>query len=93
VLSINSKYLITQKAFFLKVNLNEKSKYKISNFHFRGKRKMKKEESLFLNQLVNSLEEASEKLGKYYEKRDSENFNKSKKIMLKIQKEISDIIR
>jgi len=54
---------------------------------------MKKEESLFLNQLVNSLEEASEKLGKYYEKRDSENFNKSKKIMLKIQKEISEIIK
>jgi uncharacterized ferredoxin-like protein len=54
---------------------------------------MKKEESLFLNQLVNSLEEASEKLKKYYERRDSENFNKSKKIILKIQKEISDIIK
>ncbi|MCK9568228.1 hypothetical protein M0R72_04720 [Candidatus Pacearchaeota archaeon] len=54
---------------------------------------MKKEESVFLNQLVNSLEEANEKLGKYYEKQDSENFNKSKKIMLKIQKEISDIIK
>jgi len=87
VSNINSKYLITQKAFFL----YEKSEYKISNFHLGGK--VKKEESLFLNQLVNSLEEASEKLGKYYEKRDSENFNKSKKIMLKIQKEISDIIR
>jgi uncharacterized ferredoxin-like protein len=55
--------------------------------------KVKKEESLFLNQLVNSLEEASEKLAKYYDKRDADNFNKSKKIMLKIQKEISEIIK
>jgi hypothetical protein len=86
-LNINSKYLITQKAFFP----YEKSKFKIYNFHLEGK--VKKEESVFLNQLVNSLEEANEKLGKYYEKQDSENFNKSKKIMLKIQKEISDIIK
>jgi hypothetical protein len=53
---------------------------------------MKKEDNLFLNQLVNSLGEASEKLEKAYEKDDYENFDKSKKLMLKIQKEISDII-
>ena len=86
-MNLNSKYLITQKAFFP----YEKSKCKIYNFHLEGK--VKKEESVFLNQLVNSLEEASEKLEKYYEKRDSENFDKSKKIMFKIQREISDIIK
>ena len=53
---------------------------------------MKKEDNLFLNQLINSLEEANEKLEKAYEKKDYNNFDKSKKIMLKIQKEISEII-
>jgi hypothetical protein len=53
---------------------------------------MKRGDILFLNQLVNSLEEAEKKLERYYEKGDSENFNKSKKIMLKIQKEISDML-
>lgn len=53
---------------------------------------MKKEDNLFLNQLINSLEEASKKLEKAYEKKDYDNFDKSKKIMLKIQKEISEII-
>ncbi len=54
---------------------------------------MKREEILFLSQLVKSLEEAGKSLDKSYQKRDYENFNKSKKIMLKIQKEISDIIK
>ena len=54
---------------------------------------MKRDEILFLNQLVNSLEEAGKKLEKDYEKNDSENFNKSKKIMLKLQEEISDMIK
>lgn len=54
---------------------------------------MKKEDSLFLNQLVNSLGDAYAKLEKAYEKGNSENFNKVKKMMLKIQKEISEIIK
>jgi hypothetical protein len=54
---------------------------------------MKKEEIQFLKQLINSLEEAGLNLEKAYEKKDYENFNKSKKIMLRIQKEISDKIK
>jgi len=54
---------------------------------------MKKEEILFLSQLIKSLEEAEKNLENSYSKRDYNNFNKSKKIMLKIQKEISDMIK
>ena len=54
---------------------------------------MEKEDILFLNQLIKSLAEAEEMLEKSYAKRDYENFNKSKKTMLRIQKEISDAVR
>jgi hypothetical protein len=54
---------------------------------------MKNEEILFLRQLVKSLEEAEKNLESNYEKGDYENFNKSKKIMLRIQKEISNIVK
>ncbi len=54
---------------------------------------MKQEEILFLNQLITSLEEAEENLEKAYAKRDFDNLGKSKKIMLRIQKEISGIIK
>lgn len=53
---------------------------------------MKNEEILFLNQLIKSLEEAEKNLEKAYEKRDFDIFNKSKKIMLRIQYEISEIL-
>jgi hypothetical protein len=52
-----------------------------------------KEEIPFLNQLVKSLEEAELKLEKAHEKKDYEKFNKSKKFMLEIQKQISNLIR
>jgi hypothetical protein len=54
---------------------------------------MKRDEILFLNQLAKSLEESEEKLEESYKKREYENFNKTKKIMLKIQNEISKIIK
>ena len=54
---------------------------------------MKTEEIQFLNQLVSSLEDAEKNLADSYEKRDAERFNQSKKIMLRIQKEISEIIK
>ena len=53
---------------------------------------MKREDVLFLNQLVNSLDEAVVSLDRAYKRKSADRFNKSKKIMLKIQKEISDII-
>jgi hypothetical protein len=54
---------------------------------------MKKEKVSFLNQLILSLEEAERNLERAYEKRDYERFNKAKKIMLRIQNEISEIIK
>jgi len=54
---------------------------------------MKEEEISFINQLVEGLEEAESKLEKSYKKKDSKNFEKSKKIMLDIQKKISGAIK
>ena len=54
---------------------------------------MKKEEILFLNQMIKSLEESEEKLEESYKKRNYEDFNKTKKVMLRIQEEISKIIK
>lgn len=54
---------------------------------------MKKEEIQFLNQLVKSLEDAERNFRKSYEKRDYDKFNKSKKMIIRIQKEISEMIK
>jgi len=54
---------------------------------------MKTEDIQFLNQLIKSLEDAEKNLAKSYEKKDYDKFNQSKKIMLQIQKEISEIIK
>lgn len=53
---------------------------------------MKKEEIPFLNQLVDSLEEAKQELEKNYKKKDIEKFNKSKKMILEIQEKIDAIV-
>ncbi|MBA7683810.1 hypothetical protein ES703_92195 [subsurface metagenome] len=52
-----------------------------------------REDISFLNQLVETLEEAGLKLEDAYNKKDYENFNKSKKLMIQLQKEISEIIK
>ncbi|VVB83931.1 Uncharacterised protein [uncultured archaeon] len=54
---------------------------------------MNREDILFLNQLIKSLGESGDMMEQSYKKGDYENFNKSKKIMLRIQKEISDAIK
>lgn len=54
---------------------------------------MNKEEIIFLKQLIKSLDEAEKNLEKAYEKRNIDSFNKAKKIMLRIQTEISEIIK
>jgi hypothetical protein len=54
---------------------------------------MKSDEILFLSQLVQSLVESEEKLEEAYRKKDYENFNKTKRMMLRIQMEISRIIK
>jgi hypothetical protein len=54
---------------------------------------MKKEDFLFLNQLIASLEEAERNLEKAYRKKNYEKFKKIKKIMIRIQNEISNIVK
>jgi len=54
---------------------------------------VRKEDIPFLNQLVKALEEGELKLEKAYEKKDHEDFNKSKKFMLQIQRKISEVIK
>ena len=54
---------------------------------------IKKEDISFINQLNESLEKAYKKLEEAYEKKDIDEFNKIKKFMIKIQKQISKVIR
>ena len=44
----------------------------------------------FLSQLIKALEEAGLKLEEFYEKKDYKNFDKTKKLILQIQKKISE---
>ncbi len=54
---------------------------------------MEKGDIVFLNQLISSLENAEAKLEEAYKKKDYENFNQSKKIMMRVQEEISGMIK
>ncbi len=52
-----------------------------------------RENIVFLDQLVKSLEEAELSLEEAYDKKDYEKFNKSKRFILEVQKKISEIIK
>jgi hypothetical protein len=52
---------------------------------------MKKEEILALNQIIKSMMENSKDLENAYIKRNIENFNKAKKTMLILQRQIAEI--
>jgi len=55
---------------------------------------MIKEDNIsLLNQLVGTLESSFEEFKRAYEKKDSENFNKIKKIIIQTQRKISEIAR
>ncbi len=54
---------------------------------------IKEGEILLLNQLVKSLEEAQLRLEESYEKKDYENFEKAKKVILQAQRKISEIVK
>lgn len=54
---------------------------------------IKKDEIIFLNQLINSLEEAYQKLETAYKNKDYENFNKLKKFILEVQEKISESLK
>jgi hypothetical protein len=53
---------------------------------------MKKEEVVFLAQLVKTLEEAGIEMESAYENGDSERFNKIKVFIIRINSKISEII-
>jgi len=53
---------------------------------------MKKSDISFLKQLIDSLEESEKKLEDAYNKKDSEEFDRVKKFILKIQKQIEGIL-
>ncbi|MBU2562117.1 MAG: hypothetical protein KKF68_00450 [Nanoarchaeota archaeon] len=53
---------------------------------------MKKEEISFLNQLVQTLNEAIFKLEEYYEQKEYENFLNTKKFIFHLQKKISEYV-
>jgi len=54
---------------------------------------MKKEDISTLSQLIKSMEEASSKLEEAYEKKDVGKFHELKKFIIKIQREISGIVK
>jgi hypothetical protein len=54
---------------------------------------MKKEDIFLLKQLVRSLEDSEIKLAQSHRERDVELFNKIKKSMIQLQKQIIDIAK
>ena len=54
---------------------------------------MEKEDAIFLNQLMKSLEESESKLEQYYNEKDYRNFDNIKKFMLMISEKISEVIK
>jgi hypothetical protein len=53
---------------------------------------IKKEEIPHLDQLIDTLEIAMERLEEYHKEKDVENFNKTKKFIMDIQKQIRGIV-
>ena len=53
----------------------------------------KKEELLFLNQLIKAMEDAEAILEKAYEKKDYDKFNKAKKFMYEAQEKMAKIMK
>ena len=53
---------------------------------------IKKEDIMFLNQLVNTLEEAELKLEEAYEEKNYEIFDNMKKLIMQIQSKISGVV-
>ena len=58
----------------------------------KGEKNLTKEELTFLSQLIKALGEARVSLEQAYERKDYDNFNKSKKFLLQIQNKILEII-
>lgn len=54
---------------------------------------MKKEKAVFLNQLLKSLVQTEKVLESSYENQDLEKFNKSKKMLIEINRRIWEVIK
>jgi len=54
---------------------------------------MRKEELVFLSQLLGSLEQAEVKLKESYDKGDAEGFNKVKSFIFQIQRKIDEVVK
>jgi len=54
---------------------------------------MKREEVVFLGQLVKTLEEAELRLEETYEKKDYKNFDRVKKLIIRVQRKISEVVK
>lgn len=54
---------------------------------------MNVEEIQILAQLIEAMNDSERKLEEYYQKRDIENFKKSKKSLLDFQRQIADMLK
>jgi hypothetical protein len=54
---------------------------------------LKKEDLPFLEQMIQSMIEGEIKLEMAYQKKDNKNFDDIKRLMLELQKKISDIVK
>ena len=54
---------------------------------------MQKSDISFLKQLVKSLEDAETKLKRAYDRRNTKEFDEIKRFMLRVQKQIKDILK
>ena len=57
-----------------------------------GKEGLSKEDVLLLRHLADSMDEAMSGLRESYEKKDFEGFNKIKRLMMGLQKKISEVL-
>ncbi|MDP7520947.1 MAG: hypothetical protein QF567_01810 [Candidatus Pacearchaeota archaeon] len=54
---------------------------------------MKEEDISLLNQMIKTLKEAELKLEEFYNKKDYENFRRSKELILQIHEKISEVLK
>ena len=54
---------------------------------------MKQDDIDFINQLIKSMEDSEIKLEEAYSKGDSEAFNNTKKLMIKIYSQLKEVLR
>jgi hypothetical protein len=56
-------------------------------------KKKVQEDTILLKHLITSLDDSEKKLEEFYEKKDPDNFNKTKRFILQINHKISDVTK